>query len=225
MTSKNKPRRGTQGYTLVEMMTAVGLMSLLTLGVLRFALQTLNVYFYDTGRLMVNKDMRTFTTDLAADAVASNYFRIYPDFQTRTAAVTDGNSGDFLVLAFTDYNSTTGAYIITQLVGYYRDPASTTDPASLGPVRKFNTGLPGTPGAIAVADQTKDLPTLLGLYAQTSTAHSNPVIIQLAQGLSDGNLFYDYYDRSIMVRGQIVEHGNQTKSAINTYNFTVSPRG
>src|SRR5471030_985595 len=102
MISKYKSRRASSGYTLVEMMTAVGLMSLVTLGVLRFAIQTLNVYFYDTGRLMVNKDMRTFTADLASDAVASNYFRIYPDFQTRTAAVTDGNSGDFLVLVFTD---------------------------------------------------------------------------------------------------------------------------
>jgi ABC-type cobalt transport system substrate-binding protein len=203
----------------------MGLMGLVTVGLLRFTIQALNIYYYDGGRLMVNKDIRTFTSDLATDAVASNYFRIYPDFQTRTTPVTDGNSGEFLVLVFTDTNTSTGATIITQLVGYYRDPVNPTDPTSLGPVRKFDTGLPGTAHAIATADQTKDLPTLLTSYAPTSAAHSNPVVIQLAQGLADGNLFYDYYDRSVMIRGQIVEHGNQTRNAVNTYNFTVSPRG
>jgi prepilin-type N-terminal cleavage/methylation domain-containing protein len=217
-TPKPHSRRGPQGYTLLEILITVGLVGLITVGVLRFTIQSLNIYFYDSGRLMVNKDIRTFTSDLATDAVASNYFRIYPDFQTRTAAVTDGNSGEFLVLIYTESNTTTGAILITNLVGYYRDPVDLNDPASLGPVRKFNV-------AIATADQNKTLPDLLTQYAPTSAAHSNPVVIQLAQGLSDGNLFYDYYDRSIMIRGQIVERGNQVKSAVNTYNFTVSPRG
>jgi len=218
MIPKQNLRRRTRAFTLLEMLIAVGLVGLVTVGVLRFAIQALNIYYYDSGRLMVNKDIRTFTSLLATDAVASNYFRIYPDFQTRTAPVTDGPSGEFMVLIFTETSVTTGANTITQLIGYYRDPVDATDPTSLGPVRRFNV-------LIAAADQTKDLPTLLTQYAPTSAAHSNPVVIQLAQGLADGNLFYDYYDRSIMIRGQIVERGDQTRSAINTYNFTVSPRG
>lgn len=218
MSSKSKFHHRRRGFTLVEMLVTMGLMGLVTVGLLRFTIQALNIYYYDGGRLMVNKDIRTFTSDLATDAVASNYFRIYPDFQTRTTPVTDGNSGEFLVLVFTDTNTSTGAAVITQLVGYYRDPVNPSDPTSLGPVRKFNS-------LIATADQTTDLPTLLTSYAPTSAAHSNPVVIQLAQGLADGNLFYDYYDRSVMIRGQIVEHGNQTRNAVNTYNFTVSPRG
>ena len=218
MKTKNKIRRGTSGYTLIEMLVTIGLMSLITIGVLRFTIQSLNVYFYDAGRLMVNKDIRTFTSDLATDAVASNYFRIYPDFQSRTTPVTDGNSGEFLVLIYTDSVVSSGAIAITQLVGYYRDPVDPVDPTSLGPVRRFSVN-------IATADQSKSLPDLLTQYAPTTGAHSNPVVIQLAQGLSDGNLFYDYYDRSVMIRGQIVEHGDQVRSAVNTYNFTVSPRG
>jgi hypothetical protein len=201
------------------MLVAVGLMGLVTVGVLSFVFQTMRIYAYDGGRLMVNRDMRSFTNTLANDAVASNYFRIYPDFQTRTAFVTDGTSGDFLVLAFTDSNNATGAYYITQLVGYYRDPADPTNPSSLGPVRRFST-------MIATADQSKDLPTLVAQYVPTSTTANNPVVIQLAQGLSDGSLFYDYRDRSIMVRGQIVDYGARGgRAAVNTYNFTVSPRG
>jgi ABC-type cobalt transport system substrate-binding protein len=218
MISHPELQRRARAFTLLEMLIAVGLVGLGTVGVLRFAIQALNVYYYDSGRLMVNKDIRTFTSLLSTDAVASNYFRIYPDYQTRITPVTDGNSGEFLVLIFTETSATTGANTITQLIGYYRDPVDPADPTSLGPVRRFNV-------RIASADQAKDLPTLLADYAPTSAAHSNPVVIQLAQGLADGNLFYDYYDRSIMIRGQIVERGNQVRSAINTYNFTVSPRG
>jgi prepilin-type N-terminal cleavage/methylation domain-containing protein len=210
--------RRSRGYTLIEILVTMGLLALITVGVLRFGIQALNTYFYDSGRLMVNKDIRTFTSDLATDAVASNYFRIFSDFQSRTTPITDGLSGEFLVLIYTDSNVSTGAIVITQVVGYYRDPVNPSDPTSLGPVRKFNA-------TIASADQSKSLTDLLNQYAPTSTAHSNPVVIQLAQGLSDGNLFYDYYDRSIMIRGQIVERGDQTRSAVNTYNFTVSPRG
>jgi prepilin-type N-terminal cleavage/methylation domain-containing protein len=209
----------TKGFTLVELLIAVGLMGIVITGVLGFVFQAMRVYVYDSGRLMVNRDMRTFTSSLSSDAVASNYFRIYTSFQSRTTPVTDGLSGDFLLLVFTDSNPSTGVYIITQLVGYYRAPADTTNPTSLGPVRRFST-------LIAAADQSKDVPTLLAQYAPTTSANINPIVIQLAQGLSNGTLFYDYRDRSVMVRGQIVDYGSQGgRAAISTYNYTVSPRG
>ncbi len=212
-------RPGPRAFSLIEILVALTIMGLSVAAVLTFSLQTLKIYYYDSGRLMVNRDMRTFTNALANDAVASNYFRIYPSFQNRTAFVTDGTSGDFLVLAYTDTNNSAGAYFIARLVGYYRSPSDLTNPSSLGPVRKFDV-------PIATADQSKDLPTLINLYVPSTTTANYPVVIQLAQGLSDGTLFYDYRDRSIMVRGQIVDHGSQGgRAAINTYNFTVSPRG
>lgn len=215
-----------KGFTLVEILIAVGLMGVVVTGILSFVFQAMRVYVYDSGRLMVNRDMRTFTGSLSADAVASNYFRIYPSFQNRTTPVTDGVSGDFLVLVFTDTNTSTGVYCITQLVGYYRAPADTSNPTSLGPVRRFDTGAPGTANAITTADQSMSLPDLLTKYAATSTSATNPIVIQLAQGLSNGTLFYDYRDRSVMVRGQIVDYGSQGgRAAISTYNYTVSPRG
>lgn len=208
-----------RGFSLVEILVALTIVGLVVGGGLTFAIHALKVYYYDSGRLMVNRDMRTFTNVLANDAVASNYFRIYPSFQNRTAPVTDGTSGDFLVLAFTDTNNAAGAYYITQLTGYYRSPNDPTDPSSLGPVRRFSK-------LVAAADQSKDLPTLIGLYEPAIATPTDPVVIQLAQGLSNGTLFYDYRDRSIMVRGQIVDYGSQGgRAAINTYNFTVSPRG
>ena len=229
--ARRSPRRG---FTLTEIMVTLCILSFVTIGVLRFGLQALTTYSYEAGRLLVNKDIRDFTTEMAFNSVASNYFRIYPDFQHRDTAVTDGYSGDFLVLIFADTLATdssdgsikAGTTVITQLIGYYRDPDDPTDPTSTGPVRKFDTGAPGSAHAIAAADGAQTITWLVNKYAPTTTSKTNSIIIQLAQGLSDGNLFYDYYDRSIMIRGQIVEHGSKGgRAAVNTYNFTVSPRG
>jgi len=223
-------------------MIAVTILGLAMAGVVTFTYQALNTYAYDSGRLLVNHDMRKFTGDMATDAVFSNYFRIYPNFGTRSttvsgvttdAAVRDGQSGDFLVLVFTDPTSelNSGTITVNELIGYYRDPADPAHPdTSLGPVRRFdvlispsvavgattNTGV--TPAVYTMYD-------LLNLYQPTSSAHTNPRVIQLAQGLSNGTLFYNFLDRSIMIKGQIQEQGNLVKKAVNTYNFTVSPRG
>jgi len=227
--------RRPRGFTMTEMMVALVVLGLTMASVVAFTYQGLNVYAYDSGRLLVNNDMRKFTGDMVTDAVYSNYFRIYPDFNTRsttTAGVTtdayvrDGQTGDFLVLVFADTDSSTGLTTISRLIGYYRDATSTTS----GPVRKFDVTV--SPAAeIGTTTNTGSSPPvytmydLLNAYAPTSTIHSNSIVIQLASGLASGNLFYDFYDRSIMVRGQITESGSLVNNAVNTYNFTVSPRG
>ena len=209
-------------------MVAITLLGLVGVGIARFTIQALNIYHYDSGRILVNKDIRSFTQEMSTNAVFANYFRIYPNFTTRStttggvtteAHVSDGQSGDFLVLIFSDTNVTTGKTTINRLIGYYRDPTSSAATAT-GPVRKFDVVV-----SPAVDAGTTTLSTLLNTYVPTSTAHTNTTVIQLAQGLSNGSLFYDFYDRSIMIKGQIIEAGNQYRRAINTYNFTVSPRG
>jgi hypothetical protein len=69
----------------------------------------------------------------------------------------------------------------------------------------------------------------------TTNQSTNPIVVQLAQALAVGTsntegLFYDFKDRSVMVRGQIIETGSGSatdvnRRAVNTYNFAVSPRG
>jgi len=231
-----KPAQGTfrhsraRGFTLVEILVATTIMGLVAAGAISFGIQSLNIYHYDAGRLLVNKDIRSFTQEMTSNAVYSNYFRIYPNFTSRSStdddgvtsdlSVRDGESGDFLVLFFDNTNTTTGVKTITRIIGYYRDPADPSDPASSGPVRKFDVTL--NP-AVDAASTT--LASLLDTYAPTSGAHTNPTVVQLAQGLSNGSLFYDFKDRSVMIKGQIIETGNQMRRAVNTYNFTVSPRG
>jgi len=222
-----------RAFTMVELMVSVTILGFVVLGVLQFTIAAENIFAYDAGRLSINKDVRTFTQDMSTSAQFANFFLIYPNFTTRStttgtgttsvtmdASVNDGQSGDFLVLATATSDPITGVLNVTKLVGYYRDPATPGVATSTGPVRTFSVTIsPGVNPAVT------PVYSLLNTYVPTSSAHTNPIVIQLAQGLSNGTLFYDFYDRSIIINGQVIEQGNQFKQAVNTYNFTVSPRG
>lgn len=238
-TSPLTQSRPSRGFTLIEVMVSLFVLGVAMAGTISFMVQARKMYAYDGGRILVMQDMRKFTTRLAEDTVYSNYFRIYPAFaQSRTttqtvsgvtttvdAALRDGNAGDFLVLAFADTNATTGKSLVNRLVGYYRDPSGT----GIGKVRRFDVSFAGVLIS-ATTNTTKTpkeytFPDLLDAYQPTSSASSNPVVIDNVQGLSSNSLFYNYYDRSVMIRGQISEDAGLQKKAFSTYNFTVSPRG
>ncbi len=232
------------GFTLVEILVAIGIMGFAVAGAVTFMGQAQKTYYYDTSRLLLNADMRKFTQQMTTNAVFANYFLIYPNFQTRSVTTTTGNvtttvdanvndgmPGDFLVLVSGDTDAVTGKTTINQLVGYYRDPNDPTSATSTGPVRTFNINL-----SPAVDPTATPVWSLLNTYVPTTTAHTNPIVIQLAQGLagttsvtgnttSNSCLFYNFYDRSVMIKGQIIEQNGLNRKAVNTYNFTVSPRG
>jgi prepilin-type N-terminal cleavage/methylation domain-containing protein len=225
-------RLAARGYTLPEVLVTVAIVSLVSIGVIGFTRQGINMYSYDAGRLRVNRDIRTFTQEMATNAEYANYFALFQNFTNArssgndtggnpvNANLHDGQSGDFVVLVFANTDLTTGATKISRLIGYYRDPGDPTDPTSIGPVRKFDK--PVSPPSTAA------LCTLLDTVAiaPTSTAHTNGAVIQLATGCAaNGLLFYNYKDHSVMIKGQITETGSLTQNAVNTYNFTVSPRG
>ncbi|MCF3649722.1 PilW family protein [Synoicihabitans lomoniglobus] len=218
-----------RGFSLVEIMISTSLVSALLTGVTSFLFQSLNIYQYDSGKLLVNRDIRSFTSEMTESASYANYFLVFPTFADRTlsvdvgdsvvgyastiidASLTEGQSGDFLLLVYTDPQHSSS---ITGLIGYYRSPSNAEDPNSEGPVRRFEVTFPGgTSGDI------------WDLLPQVDTALDHPEVVELSQGLADGKLFYNYLNRSIMVKGKIFHEGNLMRRATNTYNFTVSPRG
>lgn len=220
------PTSRSLGFTLVEVIVAVSIMSIVMLFVFRFFITTLNLYSYDHGRVQVNQDIRSFTNEIRNDATTASYFYIYPSFSSRwtgtgnttDAHVSESESGDMLVLVY-DYTNpgsgNTGATTyITRLVGYYRNATSTSN----GPVMRFDVTL-----SPAVNATSTTIAALLDANVPVSTASNNTTVIQLAQGLSNGTLFYNFYDHSAMVNGQIYESGSEQQQAVNTYNFTVSP--
>jgi len=226
-----------RAFSLVEILVAMTLIGFVGVIAVSFLRQTLTIYYYDTGRIKINRDIRSFTEEMATNAAFSSYFMIFPDFSSRTLssgsnttdnAMADGQSGDFVVLVFTTLpDATTGKSYINKLVGYYRDTSSTntadpTAPAGTGPVRKFTVNVPSP--YFDPTTSTAPISTLLNTYMPTATAGTNPIVVQLAQGLADGKLFYDFSDKSILIRGQIIEKGTVTRRAVSTYNFAVTPR-
>src|SRR6187431_2167300 len=78
------PSARNRGMTLVEIMTVLSIIMLVVGGLLSFFIQSLRIYHYDSGKLMVNKDMRQFTAEMADNATYANYFIIYPSFTERS---------------------------------------------------------------------------------------------------------------------------------------------
>jgi prepilin-type N-terminal cleavage/methylation domain-containing protein len=222
--SSPTPRRA-RGFTLVEMLVATTIMTMMVTAVLGFFINMMKSYKYNAFRLSINHDVRTFTNELTDTATYANYFVILSDFATRTtgtsgneilASMADGESGDCVLLVFKDLADDTK---VSRLIGYYHDP----DSAGYGPVRKFDL-------AFSPAVSGTQLWTLM---PATTTLHTNPDIISAgtvgkATGTSSsGKLFYNFFNRSVMVKGQInyISNDGLTRRAVSTYNFTVSPRG
>lgn len=229
--NQQSTRLAVRGYTLPEVMVTVFIVSLVIIGVIGFTRFGLNLYAYETGRLKVNRDIRTFTQQMATNAEYANGFALFKSFTGDRSSGTDatgnpvstklkdGDSGDFLVLYSVYSDPNTGAEQIQRLIGYYRDPSDSNDPTSPGPVRKFDTG--------NFPPSSLPLCTLLDTYQKAENHSGNPIVVQLATGstANNGLLFYDFKESSIMIKGQITESGSLNENAVNTYNFTVSPRG
>lgn len=210
---------------MVEVLVATTILGFVSIAMLGLYLNLTRSYKYNAFRLSINKDVRTFTNELTDNATYANYYVILADFVTRTsgasgsevlAAMADGESGDCLLLVYKDPTDDTK---ISRLVGYYHDP----DAAGFGPIRKFDT-------TFSPATSSTSLWTLM---PATSTLHTNNDVISAglvgkATGTStSGNLFYNFFNRSVMVKGQInyISNDGLTRRAVSTYNFTVSPRG
>lgn len=219
-------------------MVAGTIMALVVVGMVSAFSQGSKIYYMDRARLMINRDIRTFTSQIDSDAVTANFFLLYPNFATRSntvsgvttdASVVSGQVGDFLVLIYTDPSQTSyGVSMINRIVGYYRDVTNTT--LNTGPVHRFDITI--NP---AVSTTSNPMYTIIN-NAVTGTAASYPIVTQLAQGNAYNTatttptpaLFYNFQNRSIMVDTQISESLTEvgtTSQTGNTYNFTVSPRG
>lgn len=222
-----------RAFTLVEILIATTILGLTVLGMLKVLVQALSIYYYEVGKIQVNHDIRKFTADMTETATYANYFKVFPAYssisrnvdvlvnaldpdQGYTTAITDntiaaGGSGDCVVLVYKDPADDTK---IAQLVCYFRAPDATS---GVGPVRKATW--PITPSS--------SLP-LFQLIPEIPDPTKFPVVVELASGLSNGKLFYNF-GTAIIINGAIQHRGGMINTAdataTNTYNFTISPRG
>jgi len=243
--------RAAAGFTMMEMMISASIMGLLFGMLVKFQYESLRSMALSTDKSIINKDMRTVTSQLSDDARYANFFVLYSGYAvaSRNSASLElgqANSGDFVVFVFYGTPPSGGSFNVrpvSEIVGYYRAPYQanqttldpiTNQPTSLGlePVRRFDISV--AKGTLAANQylEASGLPTggtsttleaLLPDAAQ-ATIDTHTIVVQLAQGLSDGCLFHNFWGKSIMLNGQIVQ-GNNYLSTADTYNFTISPRG
>ncbi|MEZ5278557.1 MAG: type II secretion system protein [Opitutaceae bacterium] len=220
------PSQSSSGYTLVEILITMGVLGFLFAGLMPFFLQSSISFFVTEQKLKVNNDIRKFTNEMANQAREANHFIIYPSFANTDRdgepdRQRDNESGDLMILIY--YDAPTGSpplvtRPVSRIVGYYRASTDPLDPAGPGPVRKFDSD---TDSWGISFPNTNDIETLL---PDESLAGSFTQVVELSRGLANQTLFYNFSNRSIMVKGEIL-HGNAIKRVSNTYNFTVSPRG
>lgn len=220
ITTRNK------GFTLLEVVITLGISFVFLIGVGQILLEMSRTSFITSEKLDINADIRQFTLEMAENARAANHFYIYPSFKSgdrndSTDRLRDGRSGDFLVLIFQEpWPTKASPERFTKIMGYYRK-ADSEEADSEGPVMLFEKDYTtaGMANAPSAADTTVE--ELLNSFSYNGDYR---VIVQLSRGLSDGHLFYNYLDRSIIVKAEII-HGNAAKQVTDTYNYTVSPRG
>lgn len=217
-TGGNFLSKGKAGYSLVEIMVASSITLMITVATLGFFLTNYKIGFVNQERNRINADMRKFTGQLIRDGREANYFVLYQSI--RDAARDDvedrrldGEAGDFLVFVTTEETSSIMQPVrIKSFVAYYR-ATETDEEDELAPVRRYEeTFQTSQDGPVE-----KLLPDMMDLLAADE-------VIELSRGLADGQLFYNFWGRSVMVNGQI-HHGNEAKRVTETYNFTISPRG
>lgn len=122
-----------KGFTLVELMIAMTICSMVMVVALRFVIQNLKTYQYETGKLLVNRDIRKFTTQMIDDATYANSFHIYDQASNLSRALyTAVGSAD---PTGTNYKGYSTDLVVTDP----DDPVTVTGPGT----SKVESGLPG----------------------------------------------------------------------------------
>lgn len=129
-------KQNSRGMTLVEILVAASLGLIVVTGGLRFVIQTLKSYQYETGKLLVNRDIRQFTSQMIDDATYANSFMIFDQTSNLSRAtgytLSSGGVANPLSSSYkgytTDLNTT--------------EPDDTATPVVVGTTR-VESGLPG----------------------------------------------------------------------------------
>jgi prepilin-type N-terminal cleavage/methylation domain-containing protein len=221
MKSARHIHRLRRGFTLVELMISMFIFALVITGLFRFSYMANNMLFDSIGKIDINRDVRVFTQLMSNHARAANEFYIYPSFNSYDRdEIADraraDQTGDFLLLIYQEpWPDLDSPEHITKLIGYFRRSEGAD---GTGPVMRFEINY--AEGDYKDTTEVTPEELLSGLDADGDYER----VWELSRGLADGNLFYNFYDRSIMIKAELFR-GNRARRITETYNFTVSPRG
>lgn len=215
--------RNQRGFTLTEALFVVLISGLVSVGLFFFVRDTARTMFVSTEKLEMVADIRQITSTLADRAREANEFYVYTRYSPGALLPEDrqgeGGKGDCLVLLYTEFRdattgqiSFTGESHIMRIVVFFREETADGN----GPVKFFEIDYTSSGGKPTSSNTVEGL-----VNAYSGDAR---IIVQLARGLADRNLFFQMNRESVLVKAEIF-HGNNAKKVTNTYNFTISPRG
>jgi prepilin-type N-terminal cleavage/methylation domain-containing protein len=122
-----------KGMTLVEMMVATTIGLVVVTIALSFVIQFMKTYQYETGKLLINRDIRKFTAQMIDDATYANSFMIF-DQASNLSRV------GYTAVGSTDPTSATYKGYTTALATTAPDsPVTTTGPGTTN----MQSGMPG----------------------------------------------------------------------------------
>ncbi len=225
-----------RGFTLLEALIALAISGVALSICAGFLVDAARVTFVSEEKLNINGDIRNLTNELLDLGRSADRFYVYDSYSSAVyapssgvygdARLGDGQSGDFLVLVFEGASTSSfSGYPVTEMVGIYRDADSSNE----GPVKMWHLQTVSSSEEYLTPEEI--MPTLSEIAtveAKSNPSPSDPLtldtIVELAEGQANGNLFYNFKDRSVMVNGKII-HGNDAKMITDTYNMTIKPRG
>lgn len=223
--------RRVRGMSLVEMMIALSIGTLLLAAVTQMVISVGRINFDSTAKLRINNDVRGFTNSLSRDARSARDFRVYAAINNLTLRG-PGLTGDVLVLIWADpeplEDATAGTeqeYFYDKVVIFARTVED--DALNIGPVMKYERNF-APPDAVNAGTRASE--TLISTLTASVIANADGLttisrVIELTKGLADQRLFINgALGRSITINGEIF-HGNEAKRVTNTYNYTITPRG
>lgn len=215
------------GFTIVEVIFAMAILLLVVAGVLPMYVQSSRSIMTADSKLDVNGDVRKVTDQMIENARQADAFVLYDnykgawidgdfvDFRSSSYAgmgrLRDGETGRLLVLLFYDedpYPNDSNPPPLKQMVGLYLDA---DESETTGSIRMF---------VKETFDHSKTMEENIPAAALMGT---HEAIIPSMTGLMEGDVFYNFGGKSVMVNGKI-SHANGAIKETNTYNFTITPR-
>ncbi len=224
MESVRKTMKQKLGFTLTEVMFATSILSIASLGLANFTLDSLYGIFWATNKSKISADVRLFTMRITKETLGANTGIVYKSFSFQDRDEygdrrQSGQSGDCLVLiSYDPYPNIDDPKHYTKLTFFFRRPDENGESPVYRAEKVFST-----PQPIQTDKGVDHVEAFIAKHFPDNNAEY-PVVLELSRGLADGNLFRDFGNNTFLVNGEIL-HGNTVKEVTNTYNLTISPRG
>ncbi len=250
---KTRTPRRTRGYTLLEVMVVMTLLSLVFAMSSNLFVTVLKTMYKDMERLNTNSSLRYITAQVAKETLDATEFYIFPSYAKLDGSVTmtseavggdlaqDLNTGDAIDLFYGDClvivtraNDNATVSKIKSYKIYYRVVGSY---AAEGPLRYIEVNDLGSPAGSGV---TTALATLLNGHnlASNPTPSTSKVLAARVRGRTVGASTYGIFssdvatltetvsiNRSVSINMEIVNGTSATNLlSSSSFNYTISPR-